>query len=149
MAKKSAENSDSSLSPVPENLAAPVETELTVKNTTNGRKRKAETIVKATTETVKRTRKALADDVKEKEDVILEVAETPREKRVSTKKVKYEEDTDEKVGSADGEETTVVKKTARKKATQTKKSKESVPPLEERTIGTKLRVGAHVSVAGG
>ncbi|KAJ4347763.1 DNA-(apurinic or apyrimidinic site) lyase [Ascochyta clinopodiicola] len=38
---------------------------------------------------------------------------------------------------------------AKKKVTRAKKSKEPVPPLEERTTDSKLRIGAHVSVAGG
>jgi AP endonuclease-1 len=39
---------------------------------------------------------------------------------------------------------------ATKKATTTrKKAQEDAPPVEERTTDTKLRVGAHVSVAGG
>ena len=91
----------------------------------------------------------MADNIKEKQDVIVGTAETPRKTRTTTKKAKYEEDADDKVGSADREETTIVEKTIRKRATQTKKSKGPAPALEERTIDTKLRIGAHVSVAGG
>jgi AP endonuclease-1 len=142
MAKKIAESSDSSLSPAPEDLHAPVETEVTVKATTDGRKRKAET-------TVKTTKRAKKDGVKEEEPVITEASEPLRKKRATTKKVKYEEDADDKVEGADGEAANVVEKTVKKKVTRTKKSKEPVPPLEERTTDTKLRIGAHVSVAGG
>lgn len=149
MAKESPECSDSSLSPVPGNLEVPVETGLSAKATTNGRKRKAETTLKTTAETAKRTRKTVADNIKEKQDVIVGTAETPRKTRTTTKKAKYEEDADDKVGSADREETTIVEKTIRKRATQTKKSKGPAPALEKRTIDTKLRIGAHVSVAGG
>ena len=142
MAKKIAGDSDSSLSPAPEDFAVPVEAEDVVKTVTNGRKRKAETTVATTVKTTKRTKKGSADAIKEEEGVAVEATETARKKRTTAKKMKYEEDADE-VESADGE------KTVKKKATRTKKSKEPVPPLEERTVNTKLRIGAHVSVAGG
>lgn len=144
MAKKIAEDSESSLSSAPEDLAVPVETEGFVKATANGKKRKAETTVTTTVKSAKRTNSALAEEVKQEE----EVAETPRKKRATTKKVKYEEDADEAEG-ADSKPATVTEKTVKKKVTRTKKSKEPVPPLEERTVDTKLRIGAHVSVAGG
>ena len=150
MAEKAAEASDSSLSPAPEELPTPVEAEVTVKaTTTNGRKRKAETIVKATTQTTKRTKKATTDEVKVEEQVVTEAAEIPRKKRATAKKVKYEDDADDNVEEINGEVTAVIEKTVKKKVTRAKKSKEPVPPLEERTVDTKLRIGAHVSVAGG
>lgn len=133
MAKKMMEDSGSSLSPAPEDLKAPAKIEEAVKATANGRKRKAETAVKTTT--------------KVEEEVTVEAAETPRKKRATAKKVKYEEN-DDKEDGANGE-TATVEKTVKKKVTRTKKSKEPEPPLEERTIDTKLRIGAHVSVAGG
>ncbi|KAJ4309632.1 DNA-(apurinic or apyrimidinic site) lyase, partial [Neodidymelliopsis sp. IMI 364377] len=141
MAKKIAESPDSSLSPAPEDLNAPVETEVTVKATTDGKKRKAE----ATVKTTKRVKK---EEVKEEEPVITGASEPLRKKRATTKKVKYEEDADDKTEGADGEAANVIEKTVKKKVTRAKKSKEPVPPLEERTTDTKLRIGAHVSVAG-
>jgi hypothetical protein len=50
---------------------------------------------------------------------------------------------------AKSENGAIVKKTAKKPTTTRKKTQEDVLPLEERTADTKLRVGAHVSVAGG
>jgi AP endonuclease-1 len=150
MAKEVAEASDSSLSPAPEDLPTLVEAEVTVKaTTTNGRKRKAETTVKATTQTTKRTKKAIMDEVKVEERVAMEAAETPRKKRATAKKVKYGDDAGDNVEETNGDVTAVVEKTVKKKVTRTKKSKEPMPPLEERTADTKLRIGAHVSVAGG
>lgn len=148
MANESAEGPDSSISLVSGNLEVPVETEPSLKATANVRKRKAQTTPKTTAETAKRTRKTAADNSENKEDVVVGIAEIPRKKRTTTK-VKYGEDTDDEVGSADRGEQTIVEKTVRKRAAQTKKSKEPVPPLEKRTIDTKLRIGAHVSVAGG
>jgi len=136
-----AEDSGSSLSPAPEDLKTPVDIKETVKTTANGRKRKAETTVKTTTRTTKRTKKGPA------EEVTVEAAEIPRKKRVTAKKVKYEEEGDKEDG-VNGE-TASIEKTVKKKVTRTKKGKEPEPPLEERTVDTKLRIGAHVSVAGG
>ena len=141
-----AEDSGSSLSPAPEDLQTPAETRETVKKTANGRKRKAETTVKTTAKATKRT-KVAKEEIKIEEEAIVEAAETPRKKRGTAKKVKYEED-DDKDDGANGE-TATVEKTVKKIATRTKKSKEPEPPLEERTADTKLRIGAHVSVAGG
>lgn len=145
MAKKAAETSDSSLSPAPVDLQA----EVTVKTATNSKKRKAEPTIKAAARSTTRTKKGLTDEIKEEEELAVEVVETPRKKRATTKKVKHEEDADDKNEGADGEQITVIEKTVKKKVTRTKKSKEPVPPLEERTVETKLRIGAHVSVAGG
>lgn len=142
MAKKAMDASDSSLSPAPENLTAPVEAEVTVKIAPNGRKRKAEATVKTTAETTKRSKTASANGVKDEVEAA-EADETPRKKRATTKKVKYEEE------NADDKATAIIEKTVKKKVTRTKKSKEPEPPLEARTVDTKLRIGAHVSVAGG
>jgi AP endonuclease-1 len=144
MAKKITESSDSSLSPAPENLAAPVETEVPVKAATNGRKRKAEATVTTTAKTTKRAKNATVEEIKEEDHVIADIVETPLKKRTATKKVNYEEDVD-----ADAVGATTTKKTVVKKTVRAKKSKEPVPPLEARTVDTKLRIGAHVSVAGG
>src|SRR5690242_14942506 len=141
MGEKPTADSDSSLSPAPEDLVTPIETEEVVKTAINDRKRKAVTTVTTTVKTTKRTKKA-AVEVKEENAT----AETPRKGRAAAKKVEHE-DADENEG-ADGKTVTVTKKTV-KKVTRTKKSKEPVPPLEERTADTKLRIGAHVSVAGG
>ncbi|KAH6644048.1 DNA-lyase [Boeremia exigua] len=139
MAKKIAEDSDSSLSPAPEEVTAPE----AVKAAANGKKRKAEPIVTTTAKPTKRTKKAPAE-VKEDEEV---AAETPRKKRAAASKVKYEESADEDESA--NKTVTVVEKTVKKRAPRAKKSKEPEAPLEERTVDTKLRIGAHVSVAGG
>ncbi|KAJ4984706.1 apurinic endonuclease [Stagonosporopsis vannaccii] len=141
MAKKTTGDSESSLSPVPEDLVTPIEADEAVNTTTNSKKRKAETTSTTIVKTTKRTKKA--EEVKEEDAA----AETPRKRRATAKKVTYEEDADE-VEGANGKTATVTEKTV-KKVTRTKKSKEPVPPLEERTADTKLRIGAHVSVAGG
>lgn len=146
MAKK-VEGSESSLSPAPEDLKTPAEIEGTVKTTANGRKRKAET-VKTTAKATKRTKNG-ATEIKVEEEVTIEAAETPRKKRAATKKVKHEEEEDDQEDGADGETATVEKTVKKNKVTRAKKSKEPDPPLEERTLDTKLRIGAHVSVAGG
>jgi AP endonuclease-1 len=144
MARNIAEDSGSSLSPAPEDLKTPAEAEEGAKTGTNDRKRKAETTVKTAVKASKRTKRGAADEVKLEEEVTVEAVDTPRKKRATAKKVKYEEEDD----NANGE-TAIVEKTVKKKITRTKKSKEPEPPLEERTVDTKLRIGAHVSVAGG
>lgn len=136
-----AETSDSSLSPAPEDL----QTE-TIKAATNGRKRKAESTAKTTVKT-KRTKASTGEAQEENE--VTENAETPRKKRATAKKVQYQVDTNDNVEAVNGEQATTIEKTTKKKVTRTKKSKEPVPPLEQRTTDTKLRIGAHVSVAGG
>lgn len=142
-----AEDSGSSLSPAPEDLKTPADAGEIVKATANSKKRKAETTVKTTSKTTKRTKTGAKEHVKVEEELTVEAAETPRKKRATATKVKYEGDEDKKEG-ANGE-TAAVEKTVKKKITRTKKSKEPEPPLEERTTDTKLRIGAHVSVAGG
>jgi AP endonuclease-1 len=144
MAKDIAKGSDSSLSPPPENLQVPAETEDITKTTAVSMKRKAETTVAKTVTITKRTKKAqVADTNDNNDDAKDQTTETPRKKRATAKNIKYEEDSDE----ANLETTTVVKQTVKQK--RTKKSKEPVLPLEDRTTDTKLRIGAHVSVAGG
>jgi AP endonuclease-1 len=132
---------DSSLSPPPEDLQVSAETEDTTKTAAVSRKRKV--AVTKTVTTTKRTKKANIND--DNDDAKDQTAETPRKKRATAKNVKYEEDSDE----ANIETTTVVKQTVKQKAIRTKKSKEPVLPLEERSTDTPLRIGAHVSVAGG
>ena len=123
MAKDIAKGSDSSLSPPPEDLQVPVETEDITKTTAVPMKRKAETTVTKTVTTTKRTKKAqVADTNDNNDDAKDQTAEMPRQKRATAKNVKQK---------------------------RTKKSKEPVLPLEERTVDTKLRIGAHVSIAGG
>lgn len=141
MAKKITEDSGSSLSPAPNDLE--IESKETVTATVNGRKRKVETTVATTAAITKRTKKASAED-----DAGAGAAETPRKKRATAQNVKYEDDGDE-IDGAEAETAAVVKKTSKQKVVRAKKSKEPAQPLEERTVDTKLRIGAHVSVAGG
>lgn len=123
MAKDIAKGSDSSLSPPPEDLQVSAETEDITKTTAVSMKRKAETTVTKTVTTTKRTKKAqVADTNDNNDDAKDQTAEMPRQKRATAKNVKQK---------------------------RTKKSKEPVLPLEERTADTKLRIGAHVSIAGG
>lgn len=143
MAKDIAKGSDSSLSPPPEDLQVPAETEDIPKTTAVSMKRKAETTVTKTVTTTKRAKKA--DMIDDNDDAKDQTAQTPRKKRATAKTVKYEEDSND----SNAETTTVVTKTVKQKVIRTKKSKEPVLPLEERTTDTKLRIGAHVSVAGG
>ncbi|KAF2134592.1 AP endonuclease [Dothidotthia symphoricarpi CBS 119687] len=143
MAKKISDtSSESSLSPPPEGLSALAE-KATVQTTAKGTKRKAEAIV---TKTTKRTKKTAVEDGT-KEAAIASTNEVPRAKRGATTKVKYEETVEEEE-KANGVVTkaATVKKTAR---TVKKKNVKDAPPLEERTKDSKLRVGAHVSTAGG
>jgi AP endonuclease-1 len=164
-------SSDSSLSPPPSeeilNAQAAVTTVQTEVIDGNGRKRKAET----TTKTTKRAKTAAVkeevpngDDIPEppkgrkrttkvkvqKETMENEIAvegeaangtteETPKRRKRATKvKVEAEVTLDE-----NGEEVKV------KKKRQKKPKPEDIPPLEPRTMDSKLRVGAHVSIAGG
>ena len=145
MAKKAERASDSSLPPAPGDLPA----KAAIKAATNGNKRIAEPAVKVTVMTTTRTGKVLTDEVKEEDELAVEVAERPRKKRAISKNVKYKEHIDDEVEGVDSEQATVIGKTVKKKAARAKKSKEPVPPLEERTVDTKLRIGAHVSIAGG
>lgn len=167
-------SSDSSLSPVPDNLVSATESVAAVQPVSNGKKRKAETTPRTKKTTVQHT--AI-------EDTVTPATESPRPKRRATKKVKVEQETDEEIVAqeSDGSEgkpekippkrAKVVKKTETSAKTSTKimtkkadddkeakpkkttKSKTKIakvlPPIAERTKDTKLRVGAHVSIAGG
>lgn len=146
MAKDIAKESESSLSPAPEDLAVPAESKQSVKIAPNGRKRKAEATATTTVETTKRNKKFPAAEAnKDNDSVKAESSETPRKKRTTASKINYNDSADE----ATGETTAAVTKTVKQKVVRTKKSKEPAQPLEARTIDTKLRIGAHVSVAGG
>lgn len=151
MTRKLAElASDSSLSPPPDDLETSVtaleaENDLAVKAIVNGKKRKAETVVAAT----KRARKTnVKDEVNDDTGVSAGAEAAVKSKpKKRTAKVKTEEKTvvDEIKVEAGEDGTTVKTKTKR----QRKKKEEVLQPLEERTVGNKLRVGAHVSIAGG
>jgi hypothetical protein len=73
-------------------------------------------------------------------------ATTKRTKTASTASAETKLPVEVKAKSGNG---TAVKKTAKKATTTRKKTQDDALPLEERTSDTKLRVGAHVSVAGG
>lgn len=132
---------ESSLSSPPEHLDKlmpenPPNTDLSVKTSVT-RKRKAEN----TTTSTKRARKTT---VKEEElDGSANDSSGADEKpipkpKARSRKVKVE---DETVAGA----TKDIKKPKRLR----KKKDEDLAPLQERTMGSKLRVGAHVSMAGG
>ena len=170
--------SDSSLSPPPGDLHAPDETTATVVTSANGnlvksggqpqaatavdeaelssnipvkgKKRKAATPIKETT--TKRIRKtSIKGDVVVNGDAEAAALEEPAKPKTPTKrarKAKVEKQTiTEGVALEEGEDDTIVKT----KVTRTRKKKEAIitPPLAERTTGSKLRIGAHVSAAGG
>ncbi|CAI6334563.1 unnamed protein product [Periconia digitata] len=122
---------DSSLSPPPNGLqthnAARQQPAVTA------RKRKAETTVTGT----KRVRKAVAYE--ESDESAVESAETIPNKRA--RKAKAKETIVEDVDM-------VSKFKVAPKRTSKKKEEDSAP-LEQRTVGSKLLVGAHVSIAGG
>lgn len=136
--------SDSSLSPVANDVIAQVESKVTTKTGTTGRKRKADrTDVQAT----KRTKKTVTATNKTEDD-IAGADESPRPKRRVTKKVKVEVETvddEDKTGETGNGPPKVTKK---KTTTRTKKHIDT-SPLAKRTEDTKLRMGAHVSTAGG
>jgi hypothetical protein len=73
-------------------------------------------------------------------------ATTKRTKTASTASAETKPPVEVKAKSENG---TAVKKIAKKATTTRKKTQENALSLEERTSDTKLRVGAHVSVAGG
>lgn len=111
-----------------------------------GTKRKAEATV---TKTSKRTRKIEVGNTVEESNVP-DTDDTTLSKRRATTKVKYEE-TVEDEEKANGKAIKATKAAIVKKTTRTtkKKNAKDEAPLEERTNDTKLRVGAHVSTAGG
>jgi AP endonuclease-1 len=139
-----APGSDSSLSPVANDVIAQVESKVTTKTITAGRKRKADTTDAPAT---KRTRKTVAATTKIEDDAA-SADESPKPKRRVTKKVKVEEET---VGDEDkiGETGNTTPKVTKKKTTTRTKKQVDATPLAQRTEDTKLRMGAHVSTAGG
>lgn len=132
------------MSPVADDLIAQVESKASAKTAANGKKRKATTTdVKVT----KRTTKGTATDIKT-EDIVDGTDESPQPKRRMTKKIKVDEDTvsNEVKVEANGNGAT---KVTQKTTVARKKKQVDLAPLAERTADTKLRVGAHVSAAGG
>jgi len=156
--------SDSSLSPFPDNVETPSTADAV--ESSSGKKRKAV----ATAKTTKKRKTAV-----KAEDAADEEVEKPKKR---ARKVKVEEETVEYVSrqqtsrtrtglecsvwtsSGLGLLTMVLHRrevkveengaTTKVKTTQKRKKKaEDAAPLEERTQGSKLRVGAHVSIAGG
>lgn len=126
--------------------AVKMETNLSVKDA-NGKKRKAGT---TTVKTTKRARKGTAKDepngTVDASAAVEEDTNAKSKKRAPRKKVKVEEETVEDVQVEEGEDGTKVRT---KQKRQRKTKEKNVAPLEERTVGSKLRVGAHVSIAGG
>lgn len=159
-------SSDSSLSPLPDNLGSATELDAT-QGAINGKKRKA-THTEAST---KRTKRAPVKKVEPEESgkiaaEITSEAPLPLPRRRATKRVATKEDTTdeselEKDDTAkvkakkpaahtnrsidEGGKATVVKKAAKRKPKVTKNTE----PIAQRTTDTRLRVGAHVSAAGG
>lgn len=147
MARKLSDpSSDSSLSPPSEGLSALAENSTAIEPIMKGTKRKAEATV---TKTSKRTRKIEVGNTVEESNVP-DTDDTTLSKRRATTKVKYEE-TVEDEEKANGKAIKATKAAIVKKTTRTtkKKNAKDEAPLEERTNDTKLRVGAHVSTAGG
>jgi AP endonuclease-1 len=146
MARKvAAPGSDSSLSPVADDMIAQVESKVTTKTITAGRKRKADATDAPAT---KRSRKTVAATTKVEDEPTGADKSAPLKRRV-TKKVKVEEETvddEDKIGETANSTPKVTKKKAT--TTRTKKQVDSTP-LAARTEDTKLRMGAHVSTAGG
>lgn len=133
MARKLAKAaSESPLSPPPEELEAAAAENQTP--AANGRKRKAE----PTVTTAKRVRKTVV--YKEDDASSDSIAEPAPKKRV--RKVKVEETVAQEKPAEAGEVKTKQKR-------QRKNKEEDSAPLEQRTVGSKLMIGAHVSIAGG
>jgi AP endonuclease-1 len=142
--KLSKPESDSSLSPVADDLIVQVESEIATKPATNSKKRKAHTTdVKVTT----RTKKAKGTGTTEK-DMATSADGISIQKRRSAKKIRSEEEMvhDEFVVQEDGDDKA---KVTTKKTTTRRKKQADLAPVAERTRDTNLRVGAHVSTAGG
>lgn len=132
-----------------------------------GKKRKAEAVTKTTkrtkttavkvetakgdadTKLPKRAVKTKVAEERAEEAVVkdeAEAEEAPKKQR-RARKVKVEEKDGDEVAVAEGENG---QKAVKAKATRQKKVKvEDLPPLAPRTVGSKLLVGAHVSIAGG
>jgi hypothetical protein len=143
MARKLTDHeSDASLSPFANDLSDQAESKVKTKTVTTGRKRKADT---AEVQTTKRTRKTVAKT----EDDVADIDEPPRTKGRVTKKTKVEEETMEEEVKVDKTSKSAQKVTKKKTtATRTKKQAD-LSPLAKRTEDTKVRIGAHVSTAGG
>jgi hypothetical protein len=141
MAKKLTEvSSDSSLSPVADDLIAQVETGTAVAPAPKGKKRKA-----ATKSTKPRTKKATPTEPKDEEVAANDDEDSaPRNRRGKppAKKLKLEE----AVAVEEGVEVKAELKVTKKKAI---KKKVDLTPISERTIGCKSLIGAHVSTSGG
>ena len=142
-------DSDSSLSPVANELLEQVESKAAVAPPANGKKRKAAGETTAP-RTIKRTKKAtatVADNNNDEADAVTK--DSPRLKRRAAKKVKVEEQADEVV-QVDAEGSGDTKATTKKKTTTARKKKTVyLAPLADRTKDTELLLGAHVSIAGG
>jgi AP endonuclease-1 len=123
MARKQAPPSDSSLSPPPNDNVVSQQTETEVSLTTkiNGQGKKRKAVAETSVKTTKRSRNSAvkAEAVNGEEEI----------------KVTEKED-----GQAE---------VKMKKKRTAKKKEANLVPLEERTEGSKLLVGAHVSIAGG
>ncbi|KAL1595085.1 DNA-(apurinic or apyrimidinic site) lyase [Paraconiothyrium brasiliense] len=143
-------SSNSSLTPPPKDLQPPATTGEPGPPATkavNGKKRKAETAAN-TTKITKRTRKTTVTTEKDA-DVDISVdkpAEIAKPKKRARKAKVEEETVVDEVVIQEGEEGNTSKTTQKKSR---KKKDEIIPPLAERTTGSKLRIGAHVSAAGG
>lgn len=138
---------DSSLSPPPSDLDMSAAIEEKADSTitaVNGKKRKAE----ATVRTTKRARKvAIKDETSDEVGGSLAAEDAdPTPKKRGRRVTKVEQVVESEVKVTEGEDG--IKVTA-KKTRQRKKKETNEQPLEERTVGSKLRVGAHVSIAGG
>lgn len=164
--------SDSSLSPPPADLAVNSEAVIT-ESITNGKKRKTEMTVK----TVKRTKQTHAPHA-DSEVVFNGMEEAPKPKRRAAKKAIVEDESfKDEAKIADGDEAEM-KTTVKKAIKHTKKGNDNYndngndnmeaevevkkkvvkrkpkavkdeAPLADRTKDIKLRMGAHVSAAGG
>ncbi|KAF2274802.1 AP endonuclease [Westerdykella ornata] len=145
MARKTFD-SDSDLSSPPDENALAQQAEVAVTSeVVNGssRKRKARTTVK----TAKRARKTVISEDLANSDEEAEAegeTQTPSKGRARVSKVKDDEETIEhKI--TDGENGVTITKRKRQKRIKI----EDLPPLQPRTVGSKLLVGAHISSAGG
>ncbi|ORY01059.1 xylose isomerase-like protein [Clohesyomyces aquaticus] len=125
-----------------------MKTEVTTKTALDGRgqKRKAETTVRASNRTKKA---AISYGEGDAEESASDLEETPKPKAKgrATKKVKVAETKVEAEVDEDGD--TKVKTVKRKTKSKASKKETDLAPLQQRTVDTKLRVGAHVSIAGG
>lgn len=142
---------DSSLSPVANDLIEQVEGKAEVVPPANSKKRKAATTTTTASVTTKRTKKApVAATDNDGEAHLTDTKESPHPKRRAVKKVKVEEHVVDEEVKVEADRNGATKVTTRKKITTTRKKKPvDTAPLAGRTKDTNLRVGAHVSIAGG